>query len=70
MQKEQMAEVYKYLHTGFDKYHCVCATKTAGSLKLDAENKNMLFHMEWYRTAFVYAGQQRKTIVRLHCLTT
>ena len=46
MHKAQMTEVYKYLHTGFDKYPCVCATKTAGSLKLDAENRNMLFHIE------------------------
>ena len=46
MHKAQMTEVYKYLHTGFDKYPCVCATKTAGSLKLDAENKNMIVHIQ------------------------
>ena len=62
MHKAQMREVYKYLHTGFDKYPCVCATKTAGSLKLDAENRNMLFHIEWYRTAVVNTRQLRKTI--------
>ena len=62
MHKAQMTEVYKYLHTGFDKYPCVCATKTAGSLKLDAENRNMLFYIEWYRTAVVNTRQLRKTI--------